>query len=730
MLQFGNKEFRNLQEQVLKNMRDIQDIMEGTTVLADFGIKVIGEVDQASDLPNPSTYLEEGGEYGDAYVVGTEEPYEYFIFTRAFEGEEEPHWFDLGIFPLPGPQGPQGIQGPVGVTPIVSANASAETVSPGTAAAAYVSTSGTPTQPVFNFSFSIPQGAQGVQGIIGPQGIQGERGPQGIPGQKGDPGYLYTIVGQVNDSAHLPIPTEVRRDSAFLVGTQEPYDVYVIIGETEQELEWVNLGEIATVEPMTFVASDIYEESGTLDPSVLASITTLTDVHYLRDGDILFQRASILNGSAYYTSIGVTSSGVTEIGYLIVDLTDGSWEVEANIMPTDVSNYVTTNTDQTISGVKTFTNGIETPIIYDHLGNPCINLRSTTIGVAKPLLPYDDGYGSLGAAAARWGNLYLSGSTYLGNTEHFIRKGSGNVVEIGANGATILTLGSSSSAINSVFRANGDNVKDLGQPTVRWKDLYLAGNLSDGTNSISVANIASKSEIPTTTSELTNDSGFITGITSSNVTTALGYTPYNSSNPNGYISGITSSMVTTALGYTPGTSNFSGSYNDLTNKPTNLVTTNTTQTITGSKILSSVSSLNGKTLPSYPTSNTNPQVLTIGASGGALSWTDKPTTLYKHIMSMQQSTSSSTYNLVLITNNPNSFANLTGSQLVTELQNRNHLNFELMSLGSATPDVKGAQVLSYSSSSGSANMTIRYITSSSNSTLTLSTVLSDTVTKL
>ena len=39
----------------------------------------------------------------------------------------------------------------------------------------------------------------------------------------------------------------------------------------------------------------------------------------------------------------------------------------------------------------------------------------------------------------------------------------------------------------------------------------------------------------------TNPSGYITGITSSNVTTALGYTPYNSTNPSGYIT--TSSLT-------------------------------------------------------------------------------------------------------------------------------------------------------------------------------------------
>lgn len=118
--------------------------------------------------------------------------------------------------------------------------------------------------------------------------------------------------------------------------------------------------------------------------------------------------------------------------------------------------------------------------------------------------------------------------------------------------------------------------------------------------------------VPTKVSDLTNDSGFISGITSSMVTSALGYTPYNSSNPSGYqanviesvkvngtaltitskavdvpvptkvsdltndsgyITGISSTMVVNALGYTPvnpsslATVATTGSYNDLTNKP-------------------------------------------------------------------------------------------------------------------------------------------------------------------
>ena len=47
--------------------------------------------------------------------------------------------------------------------------------------------------------------------------------------------------------------------------------------------------------------------------------------------------------------------------------------------------------------------------------------------------------------------------------------------------------------------------------------------------------------------------GWITGITSSNVITALGFTPYNNTNPAGYITSsyITNANIVSALGYTP-----------------------------------------------------------------------------------------------------------------------------------------------------------------------------------
>jgi len=78
-----------------------------------------------------------------------------------------------------------------------------------------------------------------------------------------------------------------------------------------------------------------------------------------------------------------------------------------------------------------------------------------------------------------------------------------------------------------------------------WREFIHSGNI--GSQTVATAGALSSMNI----SQFTNNSGYITGINSSAVTTALGYTPYNATNPSGYISSITSGNVTTALGYTP-----------------------------------------------------------------------------------------------------------------------------------------------------------------------------------
>lgn len=67
------------------------------------GVKVVGVAATEADIP-AGTY-----EYGDAYEVGTEPPYDLYIYTRP-DGvvHTEGYWFNTGKFPMPGPQGPKG----------------------------------------------------------------------------------------------------------------------------------------------------------------------------------------------------------------------------------------------------------------------------------------------------------------------------------------------------------------------------------------------------------------------------------------------------------------------------------------------------------------------------------------------------------------------------------------------------------------------------------------------
>lgn len=67
------------------------------------GVKVIGVAATEADIP------EGNYEYGDAYEVGTEPPYDLYIYTRP-DGvvHTEGYWFNTGKFPMPGPRGPKG----------------------------------------------------------------------------------------------------------------------------------------------------------------------------------------------------------------------------------------------------------------------------------------------------------------------------------------------------------------------------------------------------------------------------------------------------------------------------------------------------------------------------------------------------------------------------------------------------------------------------------------------
>ena len=171
MLKYGNRDFRNLQEQVYANMRNIEDIIKGSDVMADYTLNIVGQVDEAAELPDADTYE---GKLGDIYVVGESSPFHCYVFAKVYENENAPSWIDLGAIFVQGPQGIQGEQGPAGAdgadgqdgaaggfgTPTASASALSAESDPTVS----VTASGPDTAKIFAFSFGIPAGAKGEDG--------------------------------------------------------------------------------------------------------------------------------------------------------------------------------------------------------------------------------------------------------------------------------------------------------------------------------------------------------------------------------------------------------------------------------------------------------------------------------------------------------------------------------------------------------------------------------------
>lgn len=261
------KIYRNLQEQVAKNQADIQYILEEEGVLNQFGVKVVNEVPTDADLPDPLTYE---GEYGDAILVGTTQPFDMYIFTRPFGAETANQWFNIGQFPLPGPQGIQGLRGEKGEKGDKGDRGEVGPVG--------------------------PQGAAG-QSIVGPQGPQGIQGPIG---PKGDPGESFKIVGTLTDVSLLPTPTEETRSSAYLVDIEGVNHLYVIVGE--EDLTWFDAGPLEGIPGET-------GETGPQGPAGATVDVQINGTSIVADGVANIPYASS-------TQAGVMSTGTQNIAGL------------------------------------------------------------------------------------------------------------------------------------------------------------------------------------------------------------------------------------------------------------------------------------------------------------------------------------------------------------------------------------------------------------------------------
>lgn len=300
-------ELRNLEEQVQENSRLIAEHYNRDRVLADFGIRIVGTIPTETYLPDPNTFT---GEYGDAYFVGAAEPYSVWVWTRPDinSGHPNDYWLNIGPIAIEGPvgpQGPQGERGPVGQSTKWRAGSDIpHIISTDKPNDLYFRTDGSIYQCIglptsgalaWNYLTNIkgpvgPQGPRGFQGEIGPQG------PQGLKGNTGDVGGLVNVRGVLPNIDQLPTPSSLNNLSvAYLVGSAEPYDLYIQVGQTPALAQWTNTGAFnaATLVMVNGVGQNVWDADTKVDKTEGANKIYATNPN---GNQMLLSYATMANG--------------------------------------------------------------------------------------------------------------------------------------------------------------------------------------------------------------------------------------------------------------------------------------------------------------------------------------------------------------------------------------------------------------------------------------------------
>lgn len=183
MLKFGNKEWRNLEEQV----QFLTEALRTGKLIDELGIKVLGIYPnlQIATTTVPGPYY-----FGDAFEIGIKKPFNLYIYTRIDGSESIGDFVDFGPFPAPGPKGDKGDKGDPG----------------------------TPGRDGERGPMGLP-GPQGIQGLKGDKGDTGAVGPKGAKGDKGDIGPAFNVQATLASSDQLPTPTKALKDigAAYLI---------------------------------------------------------------------------------------------------------------------------------------------------------------------------------------------------------------------------------------------------------------------------------------------------------------------------------------------------------------------------------------------------------------------------------------------------------------------------------------------------------------------------------
>lgn len=275
------------------------------------------------------------------------------------------------------------------------------------------------------------------------------------------------------------------------------------------------------------------------------------------------------------------------VGTVVLDADDVGALPDDTVIPsktsdlTNDSGFITTETDPTVpSWAKASTKP-------SYTASEVGAVSTSAIGAASGVVPLN--------ASSKIDESYLPSYVddviegYFYN-DSFYKESSHTTVITGEAGKIYVDL-----ATDKTYRYGGSTFVEISSGTT----VSVSRDLTTGTKIATITVNGTGSDLyaptqPTKVSDLTNDSGFITGVSSSDVTTALGYTPYNASNPNGYVNstgaanaapvqsvnGQTGTVVLDAddIGALPNTTSIPSKTSDLTND-SGFITTETDPTV-------------------------------------------------------------------------------------------------------------------------------------------------------
>lgn len=462
-----------------------------------------------------------------------------------------------------------------------------------------------------------PQGPQGPQGPKGEQGPEGQQGPMGPQGPKGDPGEVPENM--------------VTTDTNQLITAQKTIVGNSLVIESNDSHAWRtslhfnnssndNFSEIKDTEGGVMTFNTVkFGEPGAYIFSLYGGVNQGNQINFQK----FEQNVSLFPfNDAGSIDLGASGSNNRWNTLYCNNLSDGTTtksmtEVLAGVTPT---NMMTTDTNQTITGDKTFTanthlyttdiDTIQNKVnIKNSDDNSQLNINShgviridtengktyvltlplrgkitspetiatkewvNSLGTPENMVTTDteqtitgkktfNGVVAFGDENGEGGSIHGNAPSDPNLDEPSITLESSTNAQNPYKSKLILQSGSSSSDLGSpsvFFGGNisplGDGKFDIGSGINRIKDLYISGNLTDGPNKISVANIASKSEIPDAVSG-TNDGTNWTSLT-------IGSTTYGLASGGGSVDW--SDVLNKPTFATVATS---GSYNDLSDKPT------------------------------------------------------------------------------------------------------------------------------------------------------------------